>query len=60
MGEYACANLEVAIGARIAVGSGATGGAVKVGYLTEISCRKSSMSKGEALIGIAVGKMEKR
>lgn len=33
-----------------------TAGAVKVGYLTVISCRNISMSSGEALIGIAVEK----
>lgn len=59
MGEYACASLVVGMGARIASGSAGSGGAVNVGYLTEISCRKSSMSNGEALMGIAVDEMER-
>ncbi len=51
MGEYACESLAVAT----AVDAGAfTVLGLNVGYFTEISCRNSSRSIGDALIGTAI------
>ena len=56
MGEYACASREVSrAGLDFAIGASATCGggccaAVKVGYLTKVSCLKVSISMGVDLI----------
>ena len=50
MGEYACASFAVVTGVEACT---VTGLGLNVGYFTEISCRKTSRSTGDALIGTA-------